>query len=310
MSEAARPGGVTSQGPSGGRTSNAALPEGMSHNAHATGSQQRSSCLHPSSRIAWISTRRGEPAADIISANIIGRYVLHSMMAQMTAPLDELSTAHIVVLEVPPTAAARFEHDLLRLVARIRAQGPEVAVIVQPSLRKKSNKTLWIHRWNRLSHVPFKFYQTCSCKVGNAVPGCHLTCLVGATKTTNMSPCSEVPTLSVTSESRMQSLGGLLFSLCSCLLSNPGDGRSALQPPPSQRLGCNLVSSAPLGVATICTPPVSGEPSDCRVTGGSRHLAGSQQTPNSAHHHDSAQIFDPFQGQDTIQGRTHDTSNE
>ena len=63
------------------------------------------------------------------------------MMAQMTVPLDELSTAHLAVLEVPPIAAARFEHELLRLVAKIRAQGPEVAVIVQPSLRKKSNKT-------------------------------------------------------------------------------------------------------------------------------------------------------------------------
>ena len=58
--------------------------------------------LPPSSRIAWISTRRGEPAADSISANVIGRYVLHDMMANLTAPLNELSTAHAVVLEAPP----------------------------------------------------------------------------------------------------------------------------------------------------------------------------------------------------------------
>ena len=69
--------------------------------------------------MVWISTRRGEPAANSIAANIIGRYVLHGMMAQMTAPLDELSTAHAVVLEAPPITTARFEHDMLNLVARI-----------------------------------------------------------------------------------------------------------------------------------------------------------------------------------------------
>ena len=167
--------------------------------------------LHPSTRIAWISTRRGEPAADSIAANVIGRYVLHDMMARMTAPLDELSTAHAVVLEAPPNVAARFEHDMLRLVSRIMARGLEVAVIVQPSLRRKSNKTLWVHRWSRLARAPFKFCQTCSCKTGNVVPGCHLTCLVGATTAIDMSPCAEAPTLSATPSVRVLSLGGLLF---------------------------------------------------------------------------------------------------
>ena len=119
-------------------------------------------------------------------------------MANMTAPLDELSTAHLVVLEAPPNVAARFEHDMLSLVSRIMAQGPEVAVMVQPSLCRKSNKTLWVQRWNRLTHAPFKFRQTCSCKASNNVPGCHLTCLIGATTAIDMSPCAEVPTLSAT----------------------------------------------------------------------------------------------------------------
>ena len=133
-------------------------------------------------RVAWVSTRRGESAADSISANVIGRYVLHDMMAHMTAPLDELSTAHAVVLEAPPIVTARFEHDMLKLVLKIVAQGPEVAVIVQPSMRRRSDRTLWVHRWNRLAQAPFKFRQTCSCKTGNAVPGCHLTCLIGTTQ--------------------------------------------------------------------------------------------------------------------------------
>merc|ERR1711873_348278 len=189
------------------------------HTAYSSGAIGQQARLHPSARIAWISTRRCGPAADIIAANVIGRYVLYDMMANMTAPLDELSTAHLVVLEAPPDVAARFEHDMLSLVSRIMAQGPEVAVLVQPSLRRRSNRTLWVHRWNSLAHAPFKFRQTCSCKAGNNVPGCHLTCLVGATTAIDMSPCAEVPTLSVTPSSCVLSLGGLLFSLCSCLLS-------------------------------------------------------------------------------------------
>ena len=50
------------------------------------------------------------------------------MMAQMTAPLDELSTAHAVVLEAPPITTARFEHDMLNLVERLQAQVSAVAL--------------------------------------------------------------------------------------------------------------------------------------------------------------------------------------
>ena len=193
--------------------SNAVQPGEGKQLAYATGSTSQTRRLHPSSRVVWISTRRGEPAADRISANVIGRYVLHDMMAHMTAPLDELSTAHAVVLEAPPIVTARFEHDMLSLVSKIMAQGPAVAIIVQPSLRRRSNKTLWVHRWNRLEHAPFKFRQTCSCKTGNAVPGCHLTCLIGATADVDMSPCAEVPTLSATPFASVSSLGGTLYTL-------------------------------------------------------------------------------------------------
>eukprot|EP00974_Lingulodinium_polyedra_P088105 8543608-Lingulodinium_polyedra.AAC.1 len=113
------------------------------------------------------------------------------MLANVTAPLHELSSAHAVVLEAPPIVTPRFEHDLLHLVTRIRAVGPEVAVIVQPSMRKRPNKTLWVTKWNLLPHAPFKFHQTRSCKTGNSVPGCHFTCLVGASRAIHLDPCAE-----------------------------------------------------------------------------------------------------------------------
>ena len=106
---------------------------------------------------------------------MFGKYILHDMLASVTAPLHELSTAHVIVLEVPPVCSYRFEHDLLGLVQKLLAFGAIVLVVVQPSLRRKSNKALWITKWNFLQHAPFKFAQTCSCKTGNTVDCCHLT---------------------------------------------------------------------------------------------------------------------------------------
>ena len=164
--------------------------------------------LDPRARIAWISTRRGGPAADTIAGNVIGRYVLHDMMRSATAPLDELSSAHAVLLEAPPIVTPRFEHDMLDLVAKVLNQCPRVAIIVQPSLRRKSNKTLWVQRWNKLQCAPFKFRQNCSCQLGNAVPGCHLTLFIGTSQGVPMSPCAEVPTLSATPTATVLCLGG------------------------------------------------------------------------------------------------------
>eukprot|EP00974_Lingulodinium_polyedra_P001683 159272-Lingulodinium_polyedra.AAC.1 len=66
---------------------------------------------------------------------------------------------------------------MLELVQRVRAVGPEVAVIVQLSRRRKTKTPLWVARWNELPHAPFKFLRTCSCKTGNTAPGCHLASL-------------------------------------------------------------------------------------------------------------------------------------
>ena len=140
-------------------------------------------------QVAWVSTRRGAPAADFIAGHVHSSYVLHDMMRSLTAPLDELKTAHAVVLEAPSIVTQRFEHNMLALIGRITPQCPHLAVLVQPSLRRKSNKTLWVSRWNRLRGAPFRFRQTCSCKMGNAVPGCHLALLIGTATDIDTSPC-------------------------------------------------------------------------------------------------------------------------
>eukprot|EP00974_Lingulodinium_polyedra_P079027 7653693-Lingulodinium_polyedra.AAC.1 len=57
------------------------------------------------------------------------------------------------------------------------------------------------------------FYQTCSCKTGDAVPGCHPACFVGASSAVALYSCAEIPTLNATPLAVVLSLGGI----CSCV---------------------------------------------------------------------------------------------
>ena len=93
-------------------------------------------------RMIWVSTRKAGPAADGLAANILGCYLLHELLASVKLPLDELSSADLVAIEVPPVALKGFEHNLLHLVAKIRAIGPHVVVIVQPSLTRQTQQAL------------------------------------------------------------------------------------------------------------------------------------------------------------------------
>ena len=81
----------------------------------------------------WVSTRKAGPVADGLAANIVKCYLLQELLASVKLPLDELISAHLVAIEIPPVALRGFEHNLLHLVAKIRAIGPHVAIIVQPS---------------------------------------------------------------------------------------------------------------------------------------------------------------------------------
>ncbi len=76
--------------------------------------------LPAGAKVSWISTRKAAAAADHIAGNLLNSFVLHEMVTNVKAPLHELSTAHLVVLEVPPVSAPKFEHDFLALVQKIR----------------------------------------------------------------------------------------------------------------------------------------------------------------------------------------------
>ena len=168
-------------------------------------------------KLVWISTRRGEPVADTIASNVVGRYLLASIISEQIAPFREFMSVDTVVMEVPPVAKPKFEHQMLNIVQRIRAAGPTVLLIVQPSLRRKSNKTLWVHKWSSMAEAPFRFGQTCSCKTGNKLPGCHLTCLIGCSQEMQLTACTEVPTIAATSAAAVSSLGATVKYVAGCL---------------------------------------------------------------------------------------------
>ena len=178
-------------------------------------------------RLIWVSSRKAGPVADGLAANIVSCYLLHELMASVKLPLDELSSAHLVAIEIPPVALRGFEHSLLHLIAKIRAIGPHVAIIVQPSLRRRTQQALWVHRWNKIDQRPFQLIQTCSCKLGNKCQGCHFPLLVGVTFDAVLEPCSRVPTPGAQSLTLQRSLCGALSALSALL---PFDGHSS--PPP------------------------------------------------------------------------------
>lgn len=141
-------------------------------NHKASGRRMSEAGLPHNLRIAVVSTRRAQPSFDTIAGNLLAKYVLFDMLTSVKAPLTELSTAHVVVLEIPSVMAAKLEQNLLSLVQKMLAMNIVVLAIVQPSLRRKNDRSVWLHRWNHSRHTPFKFSQTCSCKCGDPVAKC------------------------------------------------------------------------------------------------------------------------------------------
>ncbi len=231
-------------------------------------------------RLIWISTRKAAPAADALAANIAGCYLLHELLASVKLPLDELSSAHLVAIEIPPVALKGFEHDLLHLVAKIRAIGPQVAIIVQPSLRRQTQQALWTHRWNKLDNRPFQITQTCSCQLGNRCQGCHFPVLLGTTYPVELASCSRVPTPGAQSLTLQRSLSGDLLALAVLVLSD-----DYTTPPPVVVMPEDAAVLRRFGKSMIVDDP------------------GPQRTPDS-HTHCSPQCVLPTKLDSTIPTKT------
>ena len=96
--------------------------------------------------------------ADELSKQFSAKYLLAEVLASLQTPMLEFKEAKAVLIEAPAITKARYEHDMLDLVTKIHNLQTEVLLIVQPSLRRKSNRTLWVQKWNNLRKAPFKIH--------------------------------------------------------------------------------------------------------------------------------------------------------
>ena len=87
-------------------------------------------------------------------------------------------------------------------------------------MNRKSDKAIWVYKWNRLRSVPFKFQRACSCKLGNGAPGCHTTVYLATSWPVSVLPCGKLPTLSITDEARSLILAHINGSLTATLIHN------------------------------------------------------------------------------------------
>ena len=145
--------------------------------------------------MAWVGSRKTLALISMLTACVTGAYLLHSLVTNLKSPYDEFAQNHHVVIEVPPAPKALYERNLMTTVNNIKSRGPHVTILVQPSLRRQRNaQELWINKWNQTEHAPFQFKQTCSCKLGNPVPGCHFTYYIGSSYRDDFEACSDIPT--------------------------------------------------------------------------------------------------------------------
>ena len=125
------------------------------------------------------------------------------------------------MVELPGCVEAGYEQLVLSFVNRVRLQCPKVHMFVQPSLRRHSNRSIWVSRWNEHNgHRPFAFRETCSCQMGDGAPGCHIRSYVGTGSHLALKTCDAIPTTDVTLQTANDSLRSLLQFFCSHVTSN------------------------------------------------------------------------------------------
>ena len=141
--------------------------------------------------------------------------MLHNVL-HLKSSLPEFGKAWLVAAELPASVESGYEQTVMAFAARVLNQCPRLLFVVQPSLRSHSNRSVWITRWNQHSgRIPFGFSQTCSCRVGDGVPGCHVTTYVGTTEDLQLEACGAVPSTDITVQSAASSLAGLLMFVTS-----------------------------------------------------------------------------------------------
>ena len=100
-------------------------------------------------KVAWIATRKALPVAEAaLGKHLLESYLLHDML-HLKSSLPELKAASYVAIELPANVEGGYEQIVLSFLNRVLNQCPKAVMIVQPSLRRRSNRSTWVSRWNQ-----------------------------------------------------------------------------------------------------------------------------------------------------------------
>ncbi len=178
----------------------------------------------------------------------------------MKEPPPEFLGAHAIALEIPPSTGKGYEHLVARTIAKLQRLTPHIMVLVPLSLRKYARQITWVHRWNKLTDLPFEFHQVCSCRLDSDRPNLHYPVYVGCTFPMYYQNCTKTVSIETGHHCVVDSLGGMVTQLIRFLLSEPvlSDDSSP-----------DADSGSPLPVSPTHWPPPSPE-------------SGPQWTPDSA----------------------------
>ena len=169
------------------------------------------------SKVCWIHTRKTENVLDNASSiNITSKHLLNDILHTDSLPFEEIRKSQLVIFEIPPLADVVTSAKVAKVIGLMSKDRQPFAMIVLPSLRRRSNKALWVHKWNRDNMAPCRFMQVCSCKVG-ADPTLHIPYYVACSETLSFAPCAEVPSGTVSVPCASSALKKLVQSIVTCV---------------------------------------------------------------------------------------------
>ena len=136
----------------------------------------------------------------VTEGNVVCRFLTHDVLYKNSnwkgKHFAEVLKTDLVIFDVPIIADLGMEHRLLTTVLDLLRHNLFIVIIVQPALRSRSPVRIpWMNRWNDMNSVPFKFYQTCSCKVNTSVLNMHFTVYIANSFGIDMPSCRHLPTL-------------------------------------------------------------------------------------------------------------------
>ena len=144
-----------------------------------------------------------------------------------TRSLDDLKGCSASILELPDCTDAHHELRIHSLLQRLTTITPHFAIVVQPSLRRRSPRPTWISRYNNLPNKLCYFRTTCSCQFSSHHTA-HIPTYLACTNNWGVpGPCSEIPTSSPLKTTQLQSMQEICTHL-SKALTNAVDTRTPI----------------------------------------------------------------------------------